>query len=184
MHKPFKNRITQEDENTLKKLKSTYINMNEDKKLTPTTPEGLFFISIQPNTFTDEVRLEADFRFILSLYYHWRYGSKWTSLKRLQHAFKGIIERQEGFYHIHFITYNENMEELAMFCGYIKATFKSLYPKASFDVRRVYDLDGCLDYIGGNKKKKRTSVPIVITDRMFQVRINGKNDTWWTYQHS
>ena len=94
MNKPFKNRITQEDDITIRHLKSTYINMNEDKKRTPDTPDGAFLISIQPDRYTDEVKLEADFKFILCLYYHWRYGSKWTSLKHLQQNFAGIVERQ------------------------------------------------------------------------------------------
>ena len=39
--KIFKNRITQETPNTIKQLKSLWIDMNSDKQLTPNTPNGL-----------------------------------------------------------------------------------------------------------------------------------------------
>lgn len=178
MNKPFKNRITQEDDITIRHLKSTYINMNEDKKRTPDTPDGAFLISIQPDRYVDEVKLEADFKFILCLYYHWRYGSKWTSLKHLQQNFAGIVERQESFYHLHFLTYTDNMEELAIFCGYMKGQFKHLYPRTSFDVQAVYDINGAREYISiDNPRKKRTSVAIPITDKMYQVKINERSGT-------
>ena len=45
--KLFKNRIMQEDEKTIRKLKSTYIEMNTDKETTDDTYDGLFFISLQ-----------------------------------------------------------------------------------------------------------------------------------------
>ena len=53
--------MTQEDAKTLNKLKGTYINMNYDKPTTPDTPDGLFFISLQPNSKVDEIKLEQDF---------------------------------------------------------------------------------------------------------------------------
>lgn len=40
--KIFKNRITQETPNTIKQLKSLWIDMSSDKQLTPNTPNGLF----------------------------------------------------------------------------------------------------------------------------------------------
>ena len=54
----FRNRITQESEATIRKLKSAYINFNYDddkKKTTPNTPNGLFMITIQPNTYVDDI---------------------------------------------------------------------------------------------------------------------------------
>ena len=164
--KIFKNRITQEDEATMRKLRSTFIEMNADKITTPDTPDGLFFISLQPNSKVDEIKLESDFNFILCLYYRWRYGSKWTKLKNLQHKFQGIIEKQIGnHYHIHFILMEKNIEEVAMFLGYIKQVFKQLYPKASFNFQRVYDLKHCGGYTApDNNNKGRIAPAIVITN--------------------
>ena len=82
--KIFKNRITQETPNTIKQLKSLWIDMNSDKQLTPNTSNGLFAFTINPNNFVDAVKLETDFKSILSHYYHWRYGSKWRNLKHIQ----------------------------------------------------------------------------------------------------
>ena len=87
----FKNRITQEAPNIIKQLKSLWIDMNLDKKQTQNTPNGLL----------DTVKLEKDFKSILSHYYHWRYGSKWKKLKHIQVPFQGIIEKQSnGINHI------------------------------------------------------------------------------------
>ena len=166
--KIFKNRITQEDETTLILLRSTDIQMNTDKATTPDTPDGLFFITLQPNSKVDEIKLESDFNFILCLYYRWRYGSKWTKLKNLQHKFQGIIEKQIGnHYHIHFILMEQNIEEVAMFLGYIKQVFKQLYPKASFNFQRVYDLKNCGIYTAPiNNLKGRISPAIVIGNNL------------------
>ena len=41
--------MIQEGVKTLNMLKGTYINMNYDKTTTPDTPDGLFFITLQPN---------------------------------------------------------------------------------------------------------------------------------------
>lgn len=102
--KIFKNRITQETPNTIKQLKSLWIDMNSDKQLTPNTPNGLFAFTINPNNFVDAVKLETDFKSILSHYYHWRYGSKWRNLKHIQVPFQGIIEKQSnGINHIHIL---------------------------------------------------------------------------------
>ena len=160
--KIFKNRMTQEDEKTLNKLKGTYINMNYDKTTTPDTPDGLFFITLQPNNPVDEIRLETDFNFILCLYYRWRYGSKWTHLKNLQHKFNGIIEKQQGNHnHIHFILANDNIEEVAMFLGYIKAMFKQFYPKSSTNFQRVYDINDCKGYIAQSNQHKGRIAPVL-----------------------
>ena len=161
--KIFKNRMIQEDVKTLNKLKSTYIEMNIDKATTPDTPDGLFFISLQPNSKVDEIRLEADFNFILCLYYRWRYGSKWTALKNLQHKFQGIIEKQIGnHYHIHFILMEKNIEEVAMFLGYIKQVFKQLYPKATTDFQRVYDIKNCGEYTAPENNNKGRIAPTLV----------------------
>ena len=118
--KIFKNRITQETPNTIKQLKSLWIDMNSDKQLTPNTSNGLFAFTINPNNFVDAVKLETDFKSILSHYYHWRYGSKWRNLKHIQVPFQGIIEKQSnGINHIHITIYQYNVEELALFIGYI-----------------------------------------------------------------
>ena len=70
IEKLFRNRIQQEDEKTIRKLKSTYIEMNEDKGTTDDTYDGLFFVSLQPNDYVDEIKLVDDFKFILCLYYN------------------------------------------------------------------------------------------------------------------
>ena len=160
--KIFKNRMTQEDAKTLNKLKGTYINMNYDKPTTPDTPDGLFFISLQPNSKVDEIKLEQDFNYILCLYYRWRYGSKWTKLKHLQHQYQGIIERQRGNHnHIHFILANYDIVEVAMFLGYIKQMFKQLYPKSSTNFQRVYDIKNCDEYVSINNQHKGRVAPVV-----------------------
>lgn len=161
--KIFKNRMTQEDVKTLNMLKGTYINMNYDKTTTPDTPDGLFFITLQPNNSVDEIKLEADFNFILCLYYRWRYGSKWTKLKHLQHKYQGIIEKQRGNHnHIHFILQEQNIEEAAMFLGYIKAMFKQRYPRSSTNFQRVYDINNCDGYIAPKNQHKGRVVPVVM----------------------
>jgi len=164
--KIFKNRMTHEDEATIRMLRSTDINMNIGKETTPDTPEGLFFISLQPNSKVDEIKLESDFNFILCLYYRWRYGSKWTALKNLQHKFNGVIEKQEGNnYHIHFIMMGDDMVEVSMFLGYIKQVFKQLHPRATFDFQRVHDLKHCGGYTAPeNNNKGRIAPAIVITN--------------------
>lgn len=141
MKKIFKNRITQETPNTIKQLKSLWIDMSSDKQLAPNTPNGLFAFTLNPNNFVDAVKLETDFKSILSHYYHWRYGSKWRKLKHIQVPFQGIIEKQSnGINHIHITIYQYNVEELALFIGYIIKMFKSLYFKAS------YTGVGCIHY--------------------------------------
>ena len=168
--KTFKNRMTQEDEKTLNKLKGTYINMNYDKTTTPDTPDGLFFVSLQPNNKVDEIKLESDFNFILCLYYRWRYGSKWTKLKNLQYKFEGIIEKQQGNHnHIQFILDNDNIEEVAMFLGYIKEVFKQLYPRSSTNFQRVYDINDCKGYIAPNNKHKGRTAPVIVIGNKLSV---------------
>ena len=154
--------MIQEDVKTLNKLKSTYIEMNTDKATTPDAPDGLFFISLQPNSKVDEIKLESDFNFILCLYYRWRYGSKWTKLKHLQHKYQGIIEKQQGNHnHIHFILENDNIEEVAMFLGYIKAMFKQLYPKSSTNFQRVYNINNCNGYLAPSNQHKGRIAPVL-----------------------
>lgn len=68
--------MTQEASNIIKQLKFLWIDMNSDKKQTQNTPNGLFALTLNPNNFVDAVKLEKDFKSILSHYYHWRYGSK------------------------------------------------------------------------------------------------------------
>lgn len=94
MTKIFKNRITQESPSTIRKLKSLFINMNKDKKHNEDTPYGLFSFTISPNNNVDEVKLEKDFKSILSHFYKWRYGTKWKSIKNIQYKFEGIIKNK------------------------------------------------------------------------------------------
>ena len=75
-NKLFRNRMTQEASNIIKQLKFLWIDMNSDKKQTQNTPNGLFALTLNPNNFVDAVKLEKDFKSILSHYYYWRYGSK------------------------------------------------------------------------------------------------------------
>ena len=179
--KIFKNRMTQETEATMRKLKSTFIEMNADKQFTQNTPQGTFSISINPNQPIDSITLEKTFRSILSHYYHWRYGSKWKSIKNLQHYFEGVIEKQQyGTNHIHFNIYQPDIVEVAIFAGYIKAMFQSLFHRVSCKVKRVYDIDGWLDYMSpfvSNKKrfkaKPRIEVPTFISSELFGADYTG-----------
>lgn len=117
--------------------------MSSDKQLAPNTPNGLFAFTLNPNNFVDAVKLETDFKSILSHYYHWRYGSKWRKLKHIQVPFQGIIEKQSnGINHIHITIYQYNIEELALFVGYIIRMFKSLYIKTSYKIKKIYNIDG------------------------------------------
>ena len=177
--KLFKNRIMQEDEKTIRKLKSTYIEMNTDKETTDDTYDGLFFISLQPNDYTNEITLVKDFKFVLCLYYRWMYGTSWYKKYELQYNWKGLVEKQAGnHYHIHFKMYEYNIEKLAIFLGYIKAVFKQLHPKASFNFQRVYDDNGCDEYISPTPAKKdklvskRRSETFYLESKMFQKKIN------------
>lgn len=139
--------MTQEVSNIIKQLKSLWIEMNSNKKQTQNTPNGLFALTLNPNNFVDAVKLEKDFKSILSHYYHWRYGSKWRNLKHIQIPFQGIIEKQaNGINHIHITIYQYNIEELVLFVGYIIRMFKSLYIKASYKIKKVYDIDGWHNY--------------------------------------
>lgn len=78
------------------KVRSTVKEPNFTRLLTPNTPNGLFAFTLNPNNFVDAVKLETDFKSILSHYYHWRYGSKWRNLKHIQVPFQGIIEKQSN----------------------------------------------------------------------------------------
>lgn len=191
MQRYFKNRIIHEDKKCIDKLKKTYIEMNDDKITTSDTPNGLFAISIQPNCFVDEMTLQNDFSFILCLYYHWMYGSKWHKIKYLQQQFNGIIERQQGQHnHIHITLYNWDIEELAIFVGYIKQQLQTIYPKVSIDCQRIYDLKGWQDYIssGISKKdqfvhKRRLVSPIPISHITCQQK-HLWTDRWMLYKGS
>lgn len=162
--KIFKNKMTQEDKKTIIKMKSgKYIKMNYDKKNTPQTPDGLWFITINPNCNIDEVKLENDFYFILKLYYHWRFGNGWHKKKNKdkQLSFNGVIEKQEGNYHIHLITYCYNMEEISLFWSYVKKLFKQIYPKSSSRCSKVWDIkkvDGYINPFENNKGKTAESI--------------------------
>lgn len=162
--KIFKNKMKQENEKTIEQMaRGKYIQMNYDKPNTPNTPDGLWFITLNPNYYIDEIKLENDFYFILKLYYHWRYGNGWNKLKDKQLSFKGIIEKQQGNHHIHLITYCYNMEEISLFWSYIRQLFKQLYPKSSARCSRIWDVAEINEYINPfNTKKKRTAVPIVL----------------------
>ena len=163
--KPFKNRITQEDKETINQLKRTWIDMNDNNPNTFNTPNGYWFVSINPNTFVlDPLELERDLTHYINCYYRWMYGSKWVKIKnKIQVYYKGVLEKQHGNYHIHLITYNYNIVDFTIFCGFIKDMFKSKYPKTSAKFERVYDIDGCIEYINPqNKKKHRTDESIII----------------------
>lgn len=181
--KIFKNRITQETPNTIKQLKSLWIDMSSDKQLAPNTPNGLFAFTLNPNNFVDAVKLETDFKSILSHYYHWRYGSKWRKLKHIQVPFQGIIEKQSnGINHIHITIYQYNIEELALFVGYIIRMFKSLYIKTSYKIKKIYNIDGWHNYISPfptNKdkfiSKYRIEAPTYICSDLFNSQLSTPN---------
>ncbi len=172
----FKNRITQETEKTMRKLRSTYIDMNANKKHLPNTPYGLFAITIQPNCLIDSVQLENDFKHILCLFYHWLYGSKWTSLKDFQYPFEGLVERQtHGYSHIHFTLDSYNPVDVAIFGGYLKEQFKTLYSKTSLRIKKIYDIKNWQNYIDIFRTqkdqyitKKRIESPILIADYCYK----------------
>lgn len=177
MKSVFKNRMTQESEKTMRQLRSTYIDMNGDKNHLPDTPYGLFAVTIQPNCCaTDSVKLESDFKHILCLYYHWKYGSKWTSLQYLQHPFEGIIERQtHGYSHIHFTIACDNVVDVAIFGGYLKQQFRAIYPKSSIKIKKIYDRNRWENYISPNKTekdryitKRRIEEPIIVANYIYQ----------------
>lgn len=177
MKSVFKNRITQETETTMRRLKSTYIDMNADKEHLPNTPYGLYAITIQPNCCSiDSVKLENDFKHILCLFYHWKYGSKWTSLKNNQYSFEGLVERQtRGYAHIHFTLDCYNTVDLAIFSGYLKQQFRTIYPKTSVKIKKIYDINNWQNYIDIFKTKKdqystkkRVEPPILIADYCYK----------------
>lgn len=176
IHNIFQNRITQEPLSMMRKLKSTYIDMNVDKPKTLTTNNGRWFITLQPNCGVDEVKLEDDFKYILARYYRWKYGSKWIKLKHLQLNWTGIIEKQKGkSNHIHFIINCLDITELSIFLGFIQRLFKDIYPKASHKFEAIYDIDKCLDYINFNDcekdkhfNKKRIETPSYINSKIFK----------------
>lgn len=167
--------MTQENDKVISKLKRTYIDMNIDKKRTSETPCGLFALTLNPNIKTDSVQLEKDFNSILSHYYHWKYGSKWVKLKGIQNQYWGVIEKQSrGYSHIHITINQFNMEEVAIFCGYILTMFKVLYPKASHRIKQVYNIKGWEDYTSPIKSlkdkrsdTKRTETPTFISSLFF-----------------
>ena len=175
MTKIFKNRITQESPSTLRKLKSLFINMSIDKKHNANTPYGLLAFTLSPNNKIDEIKLEKDFKSILSHFYKWRFGTKWKSIKNIQYEFEGIIEKQAcGINHIHLTIYHQNLEELSIFVSYVTKMFKELYSKSSYHIAQIYDISGWLDYISPYKSnkdnyisKKRITPPIIINNHIF-----------------
>ena len=176
-YKIFRNRITQETDETISKLKRTFIDMNTDKPMTPETPHGLFALTLEPNVKVDSVKLEHDFNSILSHYYHWKYSSKWRKLKNIQNIYWGIIEKQVGGYnHIHITINQFNIEEVAIFAGYIIRMFKTMYSRASHRLKRVYDIKGWNEYTSPEKAKKdkystskRIEPPTYISSVFFEI---------------
>ena len=173
--KLFKNRITQESEKTIRKMKSLFVDMNSDKQMTPNTPYGLFALSLQPNRYVDGIELEKNFKSILSHFYQWRFGSKWRTIKNLQYYFDGVIEKQEsGLNHIHITIFQPNMEELSLFVSYILKMMKSFYHFTSHRIKKIYDIDGWENYISpkesnkdGYVSRKRTEPPTYISSLLF-----------------
>ena len=172
--KIFRNRITQENENKIKKMKSLWID-NMDKEVVKGTPYGLFALSLNPNQYVDEVDLERTFKSILSHYYQWRYGSKWRKLTDIQNWFEGIIETQvKGYPHIHLTIYQFNIEELVLFVSYVKEMMKSIYHKSSHKIKRVYDIKKWNNYASPlpskkdtYKTKRRITPPLYISSELF-----------------
>lgn len=174
LQKIFKNRMTQETASTIHKMKSVWID-NMDKTNTEETAYGLFAITLNPNSYVDEITLENVLKSILSHFYQWRYGSKWQKLKDIQTEFEGIIEKQQGFNHIHLTVYQPNIEEFSLFASYITKMFKALYIKASHKIKRIYDIDGWNSYVSPFfthkdrlMSKKRTSIPTFISSDLFK----------------
>ncbi len=173
MNKPFKNRITLEDKKTIQKLRSTYFELQSPTNL---TENGFWAITLQPNTYVDDISLETTFKHIIAKYYRWKYGSKYLKKKQLQIPWEGIIEQQSGYhYHIHLVIYSCDMIELSTFLYYIWTYFKFYYPKASKRFKQVYELTGWIDYISpfhSSKdnfiKKRRTDYPKYISSDLFQ----------------
>lgn len=173
--KIFKNRITQESKQTIRKMKSLFVDMNVDKQMTPNTPHGLFALSIQPNTYIDSIDLEKTFKSVLSHFYSWRYGSKWKKIKNLQYYFDGVIEKQEsGLNHIHITIFQPNMEELAIFVSYIIKMMKNFYHCTSYKIKKIYDIDGWKNYTSAKtsekdryKSRKRIEFPTHISSLLF-----------------
>ncbi len=173
MEKLFKNRMTQETETTMRKLRNTYLELKTP--ISKDTPNGFWAISLQPNHYIDETTLERTFKHILSRYYRWRFGSKYLDIKqRTQANFRGVIERQNGYNHIHITMYLYNIEETAILLGYIWQWFKYFYPKASHKFKQAYDLkrweDYCAEISSKDKlvSKRRDIPPIVISNDLFQ----------------
>lgn len=173
MKKLFKNRITQETETTMRELRSTYIELKSP--ISKDTPNGFWSITLQPNCYIDETTLERTFKHILSRYYRWKFGSKYLNIKKkTQTYFKGIIERQNGYNHIHITMYLYNVAETAILLGYIWKWFKYFYPKASHKFKQVYDLKRWEDYCAETSSKdnlvskRRDIFPIMISSDLFQ----------------
>lgn len=163
--KIFKNKMKQEDKRTIEEMaRGKYIKMNYNKQNTPNTPDGLWFITLNPNCDIDEIKLESDLWFILKLYYHWRYGNGWNKKKNKdkQFSFNGVIEKQKGNNHIHIIMFCFNIRELAIFWTYLHRQFKQIYPKSSMRCSRVWDRDTVEDYINPFKNKKGKTADSII----------------------
>lgn len=172
--KIFKNRITQETPYKMKKMKSLWID-GMDEKLVNETPYGLYALSLNPNQYVDEVELERTFKSILSHYYQWKYGSKWRTLTDIQNWFEGIIETQSNdMPHIHITIYQADIVEVSIFATYIKDMMKSIYPKTSHKLKKIYDVEKWYEYtsITPSKKdryksKRRITPPLYISSELF-----------------
>ena len=173
--KLFKNRITEEDDNKIKRMKSLKIDMNIKKEMSSNTPFGLFALTIQPNRYVYADELEKNFKSILSHFYQWRYGSKWRKIKNIQYWFEGCIEKQtSGMNHIHITIFQPNIEELSLFVYYITRMMRSFYHSATYRIKRVYDKCGWENYSSafvskkdGYKSTQRKESPFYISSFLF-----------------
>ena len=175
--KIFKNRITQETPNKMRKMKSLWIG-NMDKEMVGDTPHGLFALSLHPNQYVDEVELEKTFKSILSHYYQWKYGSKWRTLTNIQNWFEGVIETQQhNCPHIHLTIYQFDIAEVSIFVSYIKEMMKSIYHKTTYRIKKVYDIKKWNNYTSPEesekdtyKTKRRITSPLYISAELFGAR--------------
>uniref|UniRef100_UPI003AF13AF6 hypothetical protein n=1 Tax=Holdemanella sp. TaxID=1971762 RepID=UPI003AF13AF6 len=87
-----------------------------------------------------------------------------------------------GINHIHITIYQYNVEELALFIGYIIKMFKSLYFKASYKIKKIYNIDGWHNYTSPfptNKdkfiSKYRIEAPTYICSDLFNSQLSAQN---------
>lgn len=87
-----------------------------------------------------------------------------------------------GINHIHITIYQYNIEELALFVGYIIRMFKSLYIKTSYKIKNIYNIDGWHNYTSPfptNKdkfiSKHRIEAPTYICSDLFNSQLSAQN---------